>query len=360
MTERHLFAGSAPVFDVGGRHVGELGRDVLRADVAEDTDGLRTFVGHFHAVGPQSDGSTEQLQYLDGAVVGFGKTLTVTMGPPELQRQVFDGRVSAIEVSFAEGAHPYVSIYAEDVLMKLRMTRRSATWENLTDAGIARELGELHGLEVEADADGPTYPAVQQWNQSDLAFLRDRAALVNAEVWAQGTTLGFKSRTKRAATEITLVQGGALLEVQLRADLAHQRDTVTVSGFDNDRADVVESEATAVVLSREVTVGRTGLAILAPALGARRASWTRHAPVGLDQTKAWAEADLLRRARGFVRVEGVTDGTPDLTVATRLRLERVGSLFEGGGYYTTSVHHSFDLTVGYRTRFTAERPTVAA
>ena len=37
-----------------------------------------------------------------------------------------------------------------------------------------------------ADADGPRYPIVQQWEQTDLAFLRDRANRLNAEIWVDG------------------------------------------------------------------------------------------------------------------------------------------------------------------------------
>ncbi|MEV5967193.1 contractile injection system protein, VgrG/Pvc8 family [Kribbella sp. NPDC051952] len=360
MTEPHPYAGTAPVFDVDGTHRGELGRDVLRIDVAENTAGLRTFVGHFHAVGPQSDGSTGQLSYLDGKVVTFGQTLKVTIGPPEAQRQIFDGRISALEVSFTEGGTPYVSVYAEDVLMKLRMTRRSHTYEDTTDANIAKAIATEHSLTATVDADGPTYSLVQQWNQSDLAFLRERAALVNAEVWAQGTTLCFQSRIKRTATQITLVQGNTLLDAQLRADLAHQRDVVTVTGWDHDAADVIESKAEAGVIQREVTGGRTGVSILGPALGSRAGAWARRTPVNAKEATAWAEADYLRRARQFVRVDGVTSGTPDLTVGSRLTLERVGPIFEGAAYYATSVHHSYDLSVGFRTRFSAERATVSA
>ena len=45
---------------------------------------------------------------------------------PGEERLVFDGKVSAIEVTFPEGSFPTVSVYAEDALMGLRMTRRSA------------------------------------------------------------------------------------------------------------------------------------------------------------------------------------------------------------------------------------------
>ena len=360
MTDPHPYAGTAPVFEVDGRHRGELARDVLRMDVAEDTAGLRTFVGHFNAIGPQSDGSTGQLSYLDGSVVSFGTPLKVTIGPPDSQRQIFDGRISAIEVSFTEGGTPYVTVYAEDVLMKLRMTRRCRTYEDMTDTSIAQEIAKEYSLTAEVDADGPTYSLVQQWNQSDLAFLRERAALVNAEVWAQGTTLCFKSRTKRTATQITLVQGNTLLDAQLRADLAHQRDTVTVTGWDHDAAGPIESKAEAGVIQREVTSGRTGISILGTALGSKAGAWARRTPVNAKEATAWAEADYLRRARQFVRVDGVTSGTADLTVGTRLTLERVGPIFEGPPYYATAVHHSYDLNIGFRTGFCAERATVSA
>lgn len=358
MTDVHPYSSHAPVFDVDGTHHGELARDALRVDIEEDIHGLRTFTGHFHAVGPQSDGSSEQMQYLDGQMIDFGKTLKVTLGPAGGERQVFEGKISAIEACFEEGSHPHISVYAEDALMKLRMTRRSRTYTDVSDADIARQIANEHGLTPDVDANGPTYSIVQQWNQSDLAFLRDRAAMIDAELWAQGNTLGFKARTSRGGTELTLVQGNDLLSAQIRADLAHQRDAVGVSGFDVDAADAIDEEAAASVIQREATSGRTGPSVLATALGSRRTAMVRMAPVNAAEATAWAEADMLRRSRGFVCVEGVTSGTPDLAIGTRLRLERVGAPFEGSGYYTTYVHHSFDLTVGYRTRFRAERATV--
>ena len=63
----------------------------------------------------------------------------------------------------------------------------------------------------ETDASGPRYEIVQQWNMSDLAFLRERAP-IQAELWVDDETLHFKSRGKRTATELTLVQGNQLLE----------------------------------------------------------------------------------------------------------------------------------------------------
>jgi len=73
---------------------------------------------------------------------------------------------------------------------------------------------------------------------------------------------------------------------------------------------------------------------------------------------ALARALMQTRARRFVRVSGVADGTPTLGVGTLVRLERVGAPFEGDGYYVTRVCHSYDQIHGYRTRFDAERAWV--
>src|SRR4029078_13635789 len=102
---------------------------------------------------------------------------------------------------------------------------------------------ENHVVTVEAEADGPTYDVVQQWNQSDLAFLRERARLLQAELWISGKTLHFKDRAHRAGTAVTLVQGRDLLGLQIRADLAHQRTKVQVSGFDAKRRERIPEEA---------------------------------------------------------------------------------------------------------------------
>jgi phage protein D len=59
-----------------------------------------------------------------------------------------------------------------------------------------------------------------------------------------------------------------------------------------------------------------------------------------------------------VTVSGITNGTPDMLVGSRLTLRMVGEPFEGEGYYVTSVRHRFDLRTGLRTEFTAQRATL--
>ncbi len=354
-----LLAATTPVFTVDGEVKGELARDVLRLEVEEGTGGLKTLVAHFAAIGPNPSGSDERLQYLDGAVVDFGKELEVSIGPPGTERKIFLGAISALEAAFDEGRMPNVTVFAEDALMKLRMTRRMRTYTDVSDDDIARAIAGEHGLGAEAASDGPTYDVVHQLNQSDLAFLRDRARLVQAEIWCDDRTLNFKSRPNRTATSLTLVAGNHLISAKLRADLAHQRTTVRVSGYDVQQRATIDEEAPADVVQAEVSGGRTGPSVLSSAFGERISHRVREVPLVEGEANAWARAEMLRRARRFVSVTATTRGTPDLVVGSQVTLERVGPPFEGAGYYVTRVRHTWDLSQGHRTSFEAERATVS-
>jgi Bacteriophage probable baseplate hub protein len=354
-----LYSSSAPVFKVDGQADGGLARDLVRLEVEETTAGLKTLAARFLAVGPKAGAETEQLQYLDGAVLDFGKKIEVSLGPPGNERIVFSGTISGLEARFDEGAEPEVVAFAEDKLMKLRMTRRSKTYEQVSDADIASAVASEHGLTPSTAADGPTYDFVQQWNQSDLAFLRERAALVQAELWCEDETLNFKTRGNRTGTSVTLIQGNQLLSVECRADLAHQRTKVVVSGYDAQARATIEQESGSDAIQAETSGGQTGPAVLQRAFGDRASTRVRETPLVDGEATAWAKAEMLRRSRGFVTTVGTTHGTPELVVGSRITLDRVGQPFNGGGYYVTRVRHTYDLESGHRTRFEAERPTVS-
>ena len=357
MTEL-LFTSTAPVFKLDGQVEGSLGRDLLRLEVEHSVEGLKTLSAHFIAVGPSSSES-EQLLHLDGSDLDFGKRLEVSLGAPGDERVVFQGLISALEADFDEGSATRAVVFAEDALMKLRMTRRMKTYENVSDADLATQIAGEHGLSPDTAADGPTYDVVQQWNQSDLAFLRERARLVQAEVWADDQTLLFKTRPNRTGTTLTLTRGRQLISARVRADLAHQRSTVKVSGFDASQRAQIEQEAGGNAIQAEASGGRTGPSVLQQALGERVSHRVREAPLVDAEATAWAEAEMLRRSRAFVTITGTTNGSPDMVVGSKLTLEDCGDAFDGGDYYVTRVTHTFDLDSGHRTHFDAERPTVS-
>ena len=351
----------APRLTVDDRLVSQLTRDLVYLKIEESNGGLRTLNARFLAFGPGEESDQENQLYLDGEIFDFGSRISIDIGPENDRRTLFDGVVSAIEAEFEEGHEPEVSVSAEDDLMQLRLTRRMATYENMSDADIAGDIADKNGFGIEADAEGPVYDVVHQWNMSDLAFLRERARRIQADIWFEDGTLYFQTRNRRSGSELTLVQGNHLLHLTACADLSQQRSAVQVCGYDAAQREAIDETAGADTIRTEATGGRTGPDILADVFAGDRISYRlRDVPLNSEEARAWADSEMLRRARSFVTVRGVTRGTPELDVGSRLTLERVGRPFQGDGYYVTSVCHSYDLSRGYRTSFVAERATIGS
>lgn len=357
-TAQLLQSFSAPAFTVAGQARAELTRDAVLVQIDEDIDGLKRLVASFIAIGPRPGQAAEQINWLDGQVLDFGSELRVGMGPSTSRTDLFVGKVSALELQMEQGRAPEVSCLAEDRLMDLRMTRRFKTYEQVSDADLVQQIASQHGLRAQADVDGPSYASVQQWNQSDLAFLRERARRLGADVWVADDTLHLSARAQRQGRRVTLIQGSSLVQVRLSADLAHQRSAVSVGGFDEGLAEAVDEEAGASDVAAEAQGQTHGVAVLTRAFGERASHRVREVPLKGEAGRAWAKAALLARARRFVKASGVAEGNTELNVGTQLRLERVTPMFEGDGYYVTRVKHQFDLTHGYRTHFEAERPWI--
>lgn len=360
MADGSLLSSATPVFRVDGARDGGLARDLVRLEIDEDASGMKRLAARFTAWGPAVRDGEEGELWFDRAVIDFGKRLAVAIGPTGNDRTIFEGAISALEADQREGREPQLVVFAEDDLMRLRLKHRFKTYTEVTDADIARAIAGEHGLTPDIDVDGPTHPVVQQWNISDLAFLRERARLLQADLWTAEGKLGFKTRDKRDGAALTLVMGGDLLRLEARADLAHQRSEAIVSGYDIDGRDAIDETADSSVAAAEAGDGQKGLDLLEQAFGSTTTFRAREAPAGAEAARAWAKAELMRRARRFVTVKGVTSGSPELMVGGRIALQRVAAPFLGGGYYVTRVTHTYDLLDGHRTAFEAERATVAS
>ena len=74
------------------------------------------------------------------------------------------------------------------------MTRRTRTFSDVT--GLRMSSAKLQTTMVSSPSvsvNGPTYKVLAQVNQSDLAFVRERARAIDAEVWMKGNTLNAEA-----------------------------------------------------------------------------------------------------------------------------------------------------------------------
>jgi phage protein D len=340
-----------PTIAVDGRNRPALTGGLRAMRIDERMDGLfhceLTF-GNWGAI----DGRVDFL-YFDRRLLDFGKPLKVSLGSDTL----FDGRISALEGRYPDAAPPELTVFAEDRFQSLRMTRRTRTFTDVSDRDVVRRIAGDHGLTADVDLRGPTHRVLAQLDQSDLAFLRDRAHAVDADVSVSGSRISAKVSASRRSDPLTLDLGGSLREFEVCADLAHQRTAVEVGGWDVTGKQALKERAEAAAINGELRGGDSGAALLAPALGARTETVADCVPLTSAEARARAEALFRRRARRFVSGHGVAETSTGLRVGAAVTLRRLGPLFDGE-YRLTEVRHVFDGAGGLRTEFAAERPGV--
>jgi hypothetical protein len=330
-------------------------QDLLSLLVEETTLGLFRCEANFRNWGSAMGGVG--FVYFDRKILDFGKAFSVEFGPPEASGPVFAGRITGIEGHYPAAQIPEIQILAEDRLQDFRMERHTRSFENVSDADVIRHIATKNGLTAQVDVDGPTYKVLVQFNQSDLAFLRERVGAVDAELWIDNRTLYAQSRARRNAGAVSLSYGQDLLEFSVLADLAHQRSSVRVTGWSVADKTAIDVQADEGVISSELAGGRSGSAVLAQALTTHADTVTRAVPLVQREAKAMAEARYRARARGFVRGVGTVDGNVKIRVGANVSLTGLGPFFDGP-YYVTRARHSFNLHDGFRTTFDAERPGI--
>lgn len=353
LADRPLLYPARPTLKLAGTERPELSAALTALTVTETVEGLFTLEATFGNWG-SSQGEVGFL-YFDRTLFDFGAQIEVAIGAGQAEGTIFTGRVSALEGRFPGQRPPEILVLAEDRLQDLRMTRRTRAFEKSTIADVAGAIAGDHGLTPQVDVGNLSYPLLAQLNQSDLAFLRDLARAVDAELWIDGTTLHMQARSRRRGGQVSLVYGRTLREFSVAADLAHQRTSVHVCGWDVDGKSAIDEQATDSSVQGELSGGLSGPSLLQQKFGARTERIVHHMPFTSDEARARAQAHFCRRARRFVCGRGVAEGDARIRVGASVSLSELGPLFNGA-YYVSEARHAFDFRNGYRTLFTAERP----
>lgn len=336
---------------VDGRGQPALGAALLAVAVEETSEGLCRCEARF------GNWEAGDFRYFDRALLEFGKDMTVELGAGDGLGEVFAGKISALEGQFVAGEPPTIVVLAEDRLAALRQTRRSRVFEDMADADIFAQIAREHGLQPEVDVTGPTHRAMAQVNQTDLAFIRERARALDADVWAAGGTLRVQARPRRAvAGDLSLALGGGLLEFSVTADLANQPTSVVVSGWDVAAKEAISAEADEAALGAELGGDTSGAAVQRSAFGERVERIVHRAPLDGGEARALAESAFRARARRFVFGSGLARGDARLRVGLKLRIDGLGPLFSGE-YTIVEARHVFQRGPdgGYTTEFSVER-----
>ena len=351
--DRSRWYSARPVIRLAGADNEALGQGLLALMVVETTEGLYRCEATFGNWGAQDDGG--DYFYLDRATLDFGRRLSVQVGEGGTEAEIFEGLITGLEAKYPQAGPPEIVVLAEDRLQDLRMTRRTRSFESVTDSDVIHQIASEHGLHTDVDIDDTAHHVLAQVNQSDLAFVRQLARAADAEVWVAEDTLHAQARGRRETSELTLTYGRKLLAFSVMADLAQQRTSLTVSGWDVTQKESLAHTATESTIQQELQGRSSGSSILQSAFGERAEQIVHRAPITTEEAHAMADAAYRQMARRFLTGQGVCKGDGRLRVGSAVTLQGLGTLFDGG-YYVTEVQHTYNATEGYRTAFRVERP----
>jgi len=295
-----------------------------------------------------------------GAEIGFpadsklrlGAAIEVYCGDELEPREIFRGKITALEADFRTGAPPELTVLAEDSLQQARLARRSKVYTDQSPADIVRAVAGELGLTPVITGLASPVATWAQYNESDLAFLRRLLSRFDADLQVLGSELQVSPRGEVRRGALDLEMFSQLARARVTADLSAQVTAVTVRGWNARDGVAVKADVRAGTHLGPGS-GKEGAAVLREAFGERSEHIGHFAVASDDEAGALAAAAYDQRARRFVRVDGTAVGNARLRVGCHVSLSQLGAPYDNT-YYVVRTCHVYDVHQGYRTDFVAE------
>ena len=288
------------------------------------------------------------LELLDNGPFDLTKEIEIGAEKPDgNQVLLIKGEIIALEPDFGEGMIAKLTVRGYDKSHRLYRETKSKAHLNKKDSDLANEIAQEIGLQAKVDPTKTVYDHIYQYNQSDLAFLMQRAWRIGYECFVSGGKLYFRQPPLGEAG-VTLTWGDDLLSFRPHLTLAEQVEEIVVKGWD------VEKQAAIVGRAQK---GRLypGIEESKDAVDKARAFGTGKLIIVDQPVVSQAEADILAAARldeisgAFIEAEGVAFRRPDVMAGRMVTLEALGKRFSGA-YLVTSATHVYTAK-GLRTTF---------
>ena len=159
----------------------------------------------------------------------IGAAVEVNMGAGS--RTLFKGEITALEPSWTMDGVAAITVRALDNAHRLARGRKTRTFNDKTDADIAKTVGAESKLSVKADPTTETHVYTLQRNESNLTFLKRLAARNNFQVTVDEGTLHFK-KASMSTTPTKITMGSNLRSLRMNFNSQDQVTKVIVRGWD--------------------------------------------------------------------------------------------------------------------------------
>ena len=292
--------------------------------------------------------------------IGFASSTTESDDfDDEAQGNVIKGEITAIETHFTSEAQAPIIVRGYDTSHRLHRGRHNRSFQNKTDSDIVNSIASEVGIAVGAvDATGGPYGYgdiggasgyVFQQNQTNMEFLRERAARNGFELFVQDGKLYFRKPKKNSTLELEWLKN--IHSFRVRISSAEQMKSVEVRGWDYSRKEVIAESISSTQKVLTETDSGTGVKTVSSFNGQP----TTPTLIMVDQpisqakeAKTMAQALFDELGGEFVQADARAEGNPLIRPGRVVKLTGMGKY--SGSYYVTETRQLIHEQI-YTTEF---------
>lgn len=290
-------------------------------------------------------------QLIDGNLFKLGAEVTIGANNQSGQRKpLLTGEVTALEPELEQFGTTLV-VRGYDRAHRLYRGRKTRTFLKKTDSEIAGQIAREAGFSADVESSPIKHDYLVQNNQTDMEFLRARAARVGFRVVANGTKLSFRQAESAPPSAPEQKLGETLLSFRPRLSAVGQPNTVQVRGWDPKTKQAVVGSATTAVAPTAIGYGQAAGKAAQQAFSSAATLTVASQPVATQaEAEKLAQALLNDIAGSFITAEGQCLGEPAIKAGVSLPIKGVGTRFSGS-YFVTATRHHYTAEQGYLTSF---------
>ncbi len=350
-----------PILKLGGANAPEeLMNDILEIVVDESLHMPSMFIIKIHnvyvAASENSEPWKNEKYFNIGDQISIGFEAGTTEDPEfllsEIEQRLIEGEITGIEVKFSNTSEAHIIVRGYDVSHRLHRGRYNRSFLNCTDTDIVRRIAQEARIRIgQLDASGVSHEYVFQENQTNMEFLRERAARIGFELFVQDKRLYFRKPKSGEFLQLEWLEDITSFDVKVTS--AEQVSSVEVNSWDYSNKKLISETA-----SKEQLVTETGNGD-GSSISQKFKMKEPPKMIVVDQpvdtakeAKQMAQALCNELGGEFVTADARATGNPKIRPGKVVALENMGTRYTGKYYVTGTRHHYIhrDYTTDFTVR----------
>lgn len=259
---------------------------------------------------------------------------------------IFEGEITAIEAHFSETSQAPIIIRGYDVSHRLHRGRYNRSFQNVTDTDIVNQIIAEAGISAgTVESSGSPHDYVFQENQTNMEFLRERAARNGFELFVQDGKLNFRKPSSSTTLKLQWLKDFSSFSVRVSG--ADQVSEVEVRGWDYTKKEAIVSKKTSANLLTSNQFGK-GTESSTAFSGSPKMTVVGQPVFSTSEADKIAQSLLDELSGEYVVADARAEGNPKIRPGKLVELSAMGKY--SGKYYITETRHVFSDRI-YRTEF---------